>query len=139
MNHLKKIPFFAFILALMLSAGNACIFPVLPAQAVETDHVDHHTVIHETTHTMTENDVTDADTIAVVPYSENHVKKCAMECGQLAIETVGINTLKETVGLPMLTVYSYSAPSLVKADFGTPEPPGNTSLQQAILTVSKKE
>jgi len=138
MRKIRKIPLFAFILALMLSTGSACIFPMFTAEASsDVMHMDHQSASSEQGEAIEGNDT---DAIVHIPYSENHVKTCSTECGQSVTDTAAIKKVKETSGLPILHVSTaYISPSDDGTDFDAFEPPEILPLQEAILTVAKKE
>lgn len=133
MIKMKKIPLFALILAVMLSTGGSCIFPMLTAQAssgamqmdMDDQSVDDHG-IDLTTHT---------------PLSSSHVNTCTTDCGQNNNNVVAIKKVKEVSELPSLASQgTYVSPSLINGlDIKILELSEAPPLQDALLTVAKKE
>jgi hypothetical protein len=134
MIKMKKIPLFALILAVMLSTGGSCIFPMLTAQAssgaMQMDMDDQSAL-----------DGHGMDPMAHAPLSPSHVNTCTTDCGQSNNDIVTIKKVKEALEFPSLASQgTYVSPSLVDGlDLGVLELPESPPLRDALLTVAKKE
>ncbi len=130
---MKKLPLFALILAVMLSTGGSCIFPMLTAQASSgTMQMD-----------MGDQSVDDhgIDLTTHAPLSQSHVNTCTTDCGQNNSNVVAIKKVKEVSELPSLASQgTYISPSLINGlDTEILELSEAPPLRDALLTVAKKE
>ncbi len=131
---MKKIPLFALILAVMLSTGGSCIFPMLTAQAssgaMQMDMDDQRAL-----------DGHGMDPMAHAPLSPSHVNTCTSDCGQSDNDVVAIKKVKEVLELPSLASQgTYASPSLIDGlDLSILESPESPPLRDTLLTVAKKE
>lgn len=133
MIKMKKIPLFALILAVMLSTGGSCIFPMLTAQAssgamqmgMGDQGVDGHGM----------------DPMTHAPLSQSHVNTCSTDCGQNNNNVVVIKKVKDVSELPSLASQStYISPSLIDGlDLSVLESPESPPLRDTLLTVAKRE
>lgn len=128
MMKIKKIPLFALILAVMLSTGGSCIFPMLTAQAssgaMQMDMDDR-----------------GMDPMAHAPLSQSHVNTCTTDCGRNNNDVVAIKKVKEVLELPSLVSQgTYALSSLPDGlDLSVLESPESPPLRDALLSVAKKE
>lgn len=136
MMKIKKIPLFALVLAVMLSTGGSCIFPMLTVQASSGDmqmDMDDQSAL----------DVDDRgmDPMAHAPLSQSHVNTCTTDCGRSNNDVVAIKKVKEVLELPSLVSQgTYVLPSLPDGlDLRVLESPESPPLRDALLTVAKKE
>lgn len=137
MMKIKKIPLFALILAVMLSTGGSCIFPMLTAQASSGDmqmDMDDQAAL----------DVVDGrviDPMAHAPLSQTHVNTCTTDCGQSNNDVVAIKKVKEVLEIPPLVSQdTYASPSLLDGlDLSVLESPESPPLRDTLLSVAKKE
>lgn len=134
MIKMKKIPLFALILAVMLSTGGSCIFPMLTAQAssgaMQMDMDDQSAL-----------DGHGMDAMAHVPLSPSHVNTCSTDCGQNNNNVVAIKKIKDVSELPSLASQgTYVSPSLInELDIEVLESSEAPPLRDTLLTVAKKE
>lgn len=132
---MKKIPLFALILAVMLSTGGSCIFPMLTAQAssgtMQMDMDDNQNAL----------DGRGMDPMAHAPLSPSHVNTCTTDCGQSNNDIVAIKKVKEVLELPSLVSQgTYASPSLIDGlDLSVLESPESPPLRDVLLSVAKKE
>ena len=136
MMKIKKIPLFALILAVMLSTGGSCIFPMLTAQAssgaMQMDMDDQNAL---------DVDGRGMDPMAHAPLSQSHVNTCTTDCGRSNNDVVAIKKVKEVLELPTLVFRgTYALPSLPDGlDLSVLESPESPPLRDALLSVAKKE
>lgn len=131
---MKKIPLFALILAVMLSTGGSCIFPMLTAQASSGAMqmgMDDQSVL----------DGHEMDPMTHAPLTSSHVNTCTTDCGQSNNDVVAIKKVKEILELPSLASQgTYASPSLIDGlDLSVLASPESPPLRDALLTVAKKE
>lgn len=134
MIKMKKQPLFALILAVMLSTGGSCIFPMLTAHAssgaMQMDMNDQSTLDDHV-----------VDSMAHAPLSPSHVNTYSTDCGQKSNDVVAIKKVKEVSELPSLVFQgAYVSPSLINGlDIEILESSEAPPLRDALLTVAKKE
>lgn len=136
MIKMKKLPLFALILAVMLSTGGSCLFPMLTAQASSgAMDMDSQSPADDQGDVMGANDM---GFMVHSPLTQTHVKTCSTDCGQ-AKNNVG--TIKKAKELPSLASQGiFVVPSLVdEPDLEAFEPPEIPPLQEALLSVAKRE
>lgn len=139
MIKMKKIPLFALILAVMLSTGGSCIFPMLTAQASSgAMDMDNQSPADEQVDVVGANDM---GSMVHLPLTQSHVKTCSTDCGQAKNNVGTIKKTKELLDLPSLASQGvFITPSLIDGlDFEAFEPPEIPPLQEALLTVAKRE
>lgn len=139
MIKIKRTPFFVFVLAMMLSTGSSCVFPMLTAQASsDAMRIGTEGASDGQGEVM---DGYDAGPMAHAPVSQDHVKTCSARCGQTADDGVTTKKNKELLELPTpISQGIFMLPSLLDgSDPGTFERSEIPPLRDAILTVAKKE
>ena len=134
MIKMKKISLFALVLAVMLSAGGSCVFPMLTAHASSGAMqmgMDDQSVL----------DGHEADSMARAPLSQSHVNTCSIDCGQNNNDVVVIKKVKDISELTSLASQgTYVSPSLIDgADLSVLESSETPLLRDTLLTVAKKE
>ena len=139
MVKIKKLPLFTLILAVMLSTGGACLFPMLTAQASSgAMDMDNQSPADDQDEVMGANDM---GSMVHLPLTQSHVKTCSTDCGQAKNSVGTIKKAKELLGLPNLASQgAFITPSLADGlNLGAFDPPEIPPLQDLILTVAKKE
>ncbi len=136
---MKKIPLFALILAVMLSTGGSCLFPMLTAQA-SSGVMD----MDNQGSASDQDEVTEANDMGLMvhaPLTQSHVKTCSTDCGQAKNNVGTIKKAKELLELPALPSQgTFILPSHVdELDLGAYEPPEIPPLQETLLSVAKRE
>lgn len=139
MIKMKKLPLFALILAVMLSTGGACLFPMLTAQA-SSGAMD----MGNQSPTADQDEVMGANDMGLmvhVPFTQGHVKTCSTDCGQAKNNVGTIKKAKEILEhLNPASQGTFIIPSLVdESDLEAFESPGIPPFLDSILTVAKKE
>lgn len=134
MKKMKKTPLFVLVLAVMLSTGGSCIFPMLTVQASSGAMqmgMDDQSVLE---------DGHEADLMARAPLSQSHVIICSTDCGQNNNDVVAIKNVKDALELPSLVFQgTYEFPSLIGLDLSILESPVSPPSPDTLLTVAKKE
>lgn len=139
---MKKTPLFVLILAVMLSTGGSCIFPMLNAQA-SSGAMDDMGMGNQSP-ADAQDKVTEADemgSMVHLPLTQSHVKTCSTDCGQAKNNVGTIKKIKELLELPILASQgTFISPSPIDAaGLETFEPPEIAPLQGILLSVAKKE
>ena len=137
---LKKFPLSVLILAVMLSSGGACLFPMLTAQASSgaMDMGDLSFVDEQDEVVMTH----DTSSVAHLPPTQDRVKTCITTgCEQARVSLGTIKKVTEFLALPILALQGEFAPSLLVdvSDLVASESPESSPLQEALLSVAKRE
>ncbi len=134
MIKMKKLPLFVFVLAVMLSTGGSCIFPIITAHASSG-------AIQMGMNDESRLDIHETNPMAHVPLSETHVNTCSTDCGQNNTDVVVIKNVKDALELPSLVFQdTYTFPSLIDGlDLSVLESPVSPPTPDTLLTVAKKE
>lgn len=139
MSKIKKTSLFVFVLAVVLSTGNSCVFPMLPAQASSgAMQMGDQSASGEQSEIM---DGYDMGSMAHAPVSQDHVKTCSADCGQTADDAVTTKKDKELLDLlapASQCIFMPSSP-LDGSDLEAFERSEIPPLGDALLTVAKKE
>jgi hypothetical protein len=141
MMKIKKIPLLVLILAVMLSTGGPCVFPMLTAQASSgMMDMSNQSPVDEQDNGIMGTD-SSMNSMVHLPLTQSHVKNCSLECGQTKDNVGTIKKSQEILQLPNLALQGvFIAPSLVDGlNIEAFEPPEILPLQDLILTVAKKE
>lgn len=141
MFKIKKVPLFALVLALMLSAGGSCIFPMLSAQAASSEptmNMSDHSAHDASTESADEQST---EAMGHLPAPMNHVSTCTSDCGQASQNTITIKKSQGLSDLPLLASQGrYFLPSPIdSSSLGALDPPELPPLRDALLAVAKKE